>query len=177
MFAYKNWFLEQLGMYAAYHQDCKNQLTHHIGVPIIVFSLLLALARIPLGEAGGTSVSAATIVLAILMLAYIVAVPLVGVATLLFYAVVYFFVVQIAAFDPLFVWTIAGVCFVGGWSIQFLGHVFEGRRPALTVNVMQVFLAPPYLVAKILFAFGMSRSIERDVTARAQKYLPKSHAA
>ncbi|MEQ9448719.1 MAG: DUF962 domain-containing protein, partial [Rhodospirillaceae bacterium] len=64
------------------------------------------------------------------------------------------------------------VCFVVGWIIQFIGHVFEGRRPALTVNILQVFMAPPFLIAESLFALGLQRSLERRVQERAGKYLP-----
>jgi uncharacterized membrane protein YGL010W len=28
-----------------------------------------------------------------------------------------------------FLWPVAAVLFVGGWALQFLGHLFEGRRP------------------------------------------------
>lgn len=43
MQASREWFLDRMGMYAAYHRDWRNQATHHVGVPLIVFSLILAL--------------------------------------------------------------------------------------------------------------------------------------
>ena len=42
--------LEQhITQYAAYHRDMRNLLTHAVGVPLIVLSVVLAIAQIPLG--------------------------------------------------------------------------------------------------------------------------------
>ena len=35
---------DQLGSYAAYHQDLRNKLTHFVGVPLVTFSLFLFLS-------------------------------------------------------------------------------------------------------------------------------------
>ena len=43
----RNWFFEQMAMYSAYHRDGRNQATHHVGVPLIVFSLLILAAHTP----------------------------------------------------------------------------------------------------------------------------------
>ena len=39
-----NLFRRQLGAYAAVHRDWRNKATHFVGIPIIVFSLLLVLS-------------------------------------------------------------------------------------------------------------------------------------
>jgi uncharacterized membrane protein YGL010W len=61
---------DQMSFYAAYHQDARNKATHFVGVPVIVFSLL-----IPLGwlrtDAGGFTLSAALVVTSILLLYYL----------------------------------------------------------------------------------------------------------
>ncbi len=170
---FRDWFLEQLAMYAAYHRDRRNRLTHHLGVPLIVFSLLLALSQVTVAAIDGSVVTAAPVVLGVLLLGYLVAVPLIGILTAAFYAAVYGIVVKIAADAPQAVWAVAGVAFVGGWIIQFIGHVFEGRRPALTVNALQVFMAPPFLIAEMLFAVGAERELHDTLQARAVKYVPK----
>ncbi|MFY8063116.1 MAG: Mpo1-like protein, partial [Usitatibacteraceae bacterium] len=38
-----------LTQYAAYHRDRRNIATHFVGVPIIVFSVVLALAQVVIG--------------------------------------------------------------------------------------------------------------------------------
>jgi uncharacterized membrane protein YGL010W len=46
------------------------------------------------------------------------------------------------------------VLFVGGWALQFLGHHYEGKRPALLDNIFQAFIGPMFLVAETLVASG-----------------------
>ena len=53
----RSWVLEQLAMYAAYHRDRRNRATHHLGVPLIVFALLLALNQVELGQIGTAQVT------------------------------------------------------------------------------------------------------------------------
>ena len=172
IWGYRDWFLEQLGMYAAYHRDRRNQLTHHVGVPLIVFSLLVALSQVTLARGGDVTLTAATVVLGLLLAGYVVAVPLVGGFTAIFYAGVHGLALEIASLSSTLIWSIAGGGFVAGWIIQFLGHVFEGRRPALTVNALQIFMAPPFLIAEILFALGVEKELERQLQHRALSYLP-----
>jgi uncharacterized membrane protein YGL010W len=45
-------FKRQLASYAAVHRDRRNKVTHFIGIPVIVFSLLLVLTlwRLQLGD-------------------------------------------------------------------------------------------------------------------------------
>jgi uncharacterized membrane protein YGL010W len=168
----REWFFEQLGMYAAYHRDRRNRMLHHVGVPIIVFSVILTLTKIRLIEAGAVSVSAGFVILALLMVGYIAAVPTVGLLASVFYAVVYTAAVQVGILPNMAFWLIAGACFSGGWTIQFVGHALEGRRPALTVNFLQILIAPAFLIAEILFALGLERELEANMRARAIKYLP-----
>jgi uncharacterized membrane protein YGL010W len=44
--------------------------------------------------------------------------------------------------------------FLGGWVVQLVGHGFEGRRPALADNLLQIFNAPLFLTAEVLFLLG-----------------------
>ncbi len=173
---FRHWFLEQLAMYAAYHRDRRNRLTHHIGVPLIVFSLLLALTQVQVMRIEDFPLTGAAIVLGLLLLGYIAAVPLIGVLTAIFYGAVYSLVMKIAGDAPQAVWTVAGAGFVVGWIFQFVGHAFEGRRPALTVNALQAFMAPPFLIAEMLFAAGFEKDLEASLQKRAVKYLPDQNA-
>ena len=56
--------------------------------------------------------------------------------------------------------------FVGGWVFQLVGHVFEGRRPALSDNLFQIFIAPIFLVAEVFFALGLKRDVRRKIEER-----------
>ena len=60
-------FRRQLGAYASVHRDWRNKATHFVGIPVIVFSLLLILSLWPF-EAGGRewTLSLAVAILAVL---------------------------------------------------------------------------------------------------------------
>jgi uncharacterized membrane protein YGL010W len=75
-------------MYQAYHRDARNQATHHVGVPVIVFSVLLVLDQIAIPVATSMHLSIAQILLGALILAYLIAAPAVGFAAAVFYAAV-----------------------------------------------------------------------------------------
>jgi uncharacterized membrane protein YGL010W len=69
-------------------------------------------------------------------------------------------------YPPTVGWSVFAACFIGGWLLQLLGHVFEGRRPAFTDNLWQVFVAPVFLMAEAGFALGLRRELRERVRAR-----------
>ena len=163
----REWVLEQLAMYAAYHRDGRNRLTHHLGVPLIVFALLLGFNQAPLGTVGDAQITVAQILLGGLMALYLLTIPLVGVMACAFYAVVYAIVLRVPVDAA---WPVAIGGFVVGWIIQFVGHAYEGRRPAFLVNLTQVFMAPAFLLAEMLFAAGGGQQLAGELDVRSAKY-------
>ena len=155
-----------MAVYSAYHQDARNRATHFIGVPIIVLSLFIPLAWLHI-DLAGVPISAGMI-LAAIVLAYYLALDLVlGVAMVLVFALLLEAGEHIAALGPAAGWTWFGVLFVGGWILQLVGHVFEGRRPALTDNLFQIFIAPIFLGAEVFFALGYKPGLQAAVRERA----------
>jgi uncharacterized membrane protein YGL010W len=166
----RNWFFEQMAMYSAYHRDGRNQATHHVGVPLIVFSLLILAAQAPVFELGFGTITLAGILISILLLIYISVVPLIGVIATALYMVLLYFAKQITPDQsPYLLFT---AFFVGGWIIQFGGHIFEGRKPALFDNLLQIFMAPAFLIAEILFSLKLQSHLQDEIAARIDKYLP-----
>jgi uncharacterized membrane protein YGL010W len=74
---------------------------------------------------------------------------------------------RIAALGALQGWIGFAVLFVGGWILQLVGHVFEGRKPALADNLFQIFVAPIFLAAEVFFALGYKRALHDRVQTRA----------
>jgi len=64
-------------------------------------------------------------------------------------------------------WIWFAVLFVGGWILQLVGHVFEGRKPALADNLFQIFVAPIFLAAEVFFALGYKPKLHTAVQERA----------
>jgi uncharacterized membrane protein YGL010W len=165
-----HWFREQMAMYTAYHRDSRNRATHFIGVPLIVFALLLALSLVKLALIGPIPVTFASLLLMGLLILYVLAVPVVGFVSAAVLIPLLWTADRLAQSEVSDVWLVTGVCFIGGWIIQFMGHVFEGRRPALFDNLLQVFMAPGFLIAESLFAIGLLADLKRDLEQRSVKY-------
>jgi uncharacterized membrane protein YGL010W len=153
---------QQMAVYTAYHRNRWNRLTHFLGVPVIIFSILIPMAwlRLPLG---GIELSgAALFVAAVLVYYYLLDVPLALAMTAFMVPVVYGaeWVAGMSWQTGLAVFL---ATFIGGWALQLVGHVFEGRRPALADNLSQIFVAPLFLVAETAFALGLRRDTQQEV--------------
>ena len=76
---------------------------------------------------------------------------------------------QIAGLGAVHGWIWFAMLFVGGWILQLVGHVFEGRKPALADNLFQIFVAPIFLAAEVFFALGYKPQLQcAGVRKRAQ---------
>ena len=164
---------DQMSFYAAYHQDARNKATHFVGVPLIVFSLMIPLGWLR-ADVGGISASAALVVTSALLVYYLILdIPL-GLAMSAVFAL------MLWGAQPLSqaaLGTSLGsflVLFVGGWALQLWGHVYEGRKPALADNLFQIFVAPIFLAAEVFFALGYKPRLHEEVQRRAQEM--RAHA-
>jgi len=155
-----------MAIYAAYHQDARNKATHFVGVPLIVLSLLIPLSFQRL-ELIGFSLTPAMLLAAALLAYYFVLDFGLAVAMLAVLGALIWLAELIASGGAARAWTWFGVLFVGGWILQLVGHVFEGRKPALADNLFQIFIAPIFLSAEILFALGYKPALRAAVHARA----------
>jgi uncharacterized membrane protein YGL010W len=159
---------DQVAFYAAYHQDGRNKATHFVGVPAIMLSLFIPLAWLRV-EVGGVALTAAMLLAAAVLVYYfLLDVPL-GLAMLVVTAVLLYAAQAIADLGPAAGWTWFAILFVGGWILQLVGHVFEGRKPALVDNLVGIFVAPIFLVAEVFFALGYKPSLHAAAQARARR--------
>jgi len=159
---------DQMSFYAAYHQDARNKATHFIGVPAIMLSLFIPLAWIRLFEVNGIAVTAAMLFAAVALVYYFILDRPLGLAMLVVTGVLLWIGQSIASLGAVAGWTWFAVLFVGGWILQLVGHVFEGRKPALADNLFQIFVAPIFLAAEVFFALGYKPELQQRVNQKAQ---------
>jgi uncharacterized membrane protein YGL010W len=160
---------QQMAFYAAYHRDTRNKLTHFIGVPLIVFGVMLALSW-PRFESASVELTPAMLLTAWIMIYYLLLdVPL-GLAMLLVLGLLLYAADLVARMPMAIGIGVFLVSFVGGWIIQLVGHVYEGRKPALTDNLFQIFVAPIFLAAEASFALGMRKQLEARVESMSHAF-------
>jgi uncharacterized membrane protein YGL010W len=157
---------EHLTQYAAYHRDRRNIATHFVGVPMIVFSVVLALAvvAIPLGQFTITLAVVGAIAATIYYCRLDIAIG----ATM---AIVFFVMCALASeilarYSDLAVLGWALAIFVVGWIIQFVGHKFEGMKPAFFDDVMGLMIGPIFVVAEFAFVMGLRNDLRGYIEAR-----------
>lgn len=165
-------FVEQMAMYSAYHRDTRNRATHFIGIPSIVFAIFIPLHWVTLTElwSGEAVITLATLLWLVTGGFYLWLDRTIGGLMML----ISFVLMQVAAWvadqGSLIGWSTFAIFFVGGWVFQLVGHVFEGRRPALADNLLQALIGPCFLVAETIFAAGMKKELHDAVEARWKHY-------
>ena len=66
------------------------------------------------------------------------------------------------------VWLSAGIgLFVVGWGFQFIGHYYEGRKPAFVDDLMGLIVGPLFVVAELGFLIGLGKKTQAQVEAIA----------
>lgn len=156
-----------LNQYAEYHRDRRNILTHFVGVPMIVFGVGVLLA--------GWSVSLAWVVLTPAWLVF-AAVALwyltrghlgIGVATTAGVGLLMVLAHQVSG-GSVASWLAWGVGFFAvGWVIQFIGHYYEGRKPAFADDLVGLLVGPMFVVMEMLAPLGLFRDLMAGVERHA----------
>ena len=162
-------FERQLATYASYHRDHRNRATHFVGIPAIVFSLLLALALWHF-DIGGVPISGAWLIGVLAVAGWIALDAGIGIAMgLVTLAMILAVEWIVARYGAATAWWLFGLLFVGGWVFQLVGHGFEGRRPALADNLFQAFIGPMFLVAEIMIGLGLRPDLARAAEGAGPK--------
>lgn len=157
---------ENLTRYAAYHRDRRNIATHFVGIPMIVFSVLLALETVSF-SIGGWAVSAAAVVSILACVYYVKLDWAMGLAM-----VAAFFLLCAASseIEPRLghgaTLVTAAFFFILGWGLQFQGHKYEGMKPAFFDDVMGLAIGPLFVCAEVFFFFGARPAVRRYVEER-----------
>jgi uncharacterized membrane protein YGL010W len=157
---------ENLTQYAAYHRDRRNIATHFVGVPLIVFAVVLALATasMPLGDVSLTLAALLSIVASVYYLRLDVTLGIaMAIVLFLMCAGASEFTARSSTLGSLG-WAIA--LFVVGWAIQFLGHKFEGMKPAFFDDVRQLLIGPVFVAAEVFFLLGAKPRLRRYIEDR-----------
>jgi uncharacterized membrane protein YGL010W len=155
-----------LTQYAAYHRDRRNIVSHFVGVPMIVFAIGVLLAH-PQWQLNGLAFTPAWILLVVaamwwltrgaLTLGLVTSAATVGLLLLAHNA-------ADASLGVRLLWGIG--CFVVGWVIQFIGHWYEGKKPAFVDDMVGLLVGPMFIVAEVMFALGWNRPLLAEIEER-----------
>lgn len=150
-----SFFSRQLAIYASYHRDHRNRATHFIGIPAIVFSILVPFSLLPIA-----GIPAALLIAIAAVIGWIALDRMIGLAMLVMMVPMLLIAQWVAGFGSTTTWIVFAIFFVGGWVFQLVGHVWEGRRPALADNLFQAFIGPMFIMAEVLMALGLKQELK-----------------
>lgn len=158
--------IELLSQYAAYHRDRRNIATHFVGVPMIMFGVLVLLSR-PGFMLGGVSLTPALLALApVLAWTLSRGAAALGALTTLAWLLLAWLAHRLA-FDAS-AWLAWGLgFFVVGWVIQFIGHYYEGRKPAFVDDLIGLLVAPMFVLLEMTAPLGLFARLLAEVNRRA----------
>ena len=158
--------VDHLSQYATYHRDPRNIASHFIGIPLIVVAVAVLLSR-PQWALGGLWISPAVVVALASAWFYLRLEMKLGVLmTVLMGLSVW--AGHVLAQQSTLVWLSSGLTmFVVGWVIQFVGHHYEGRKPAFVDDISGLVVGPLFVVAELAFLLGMRQELKQEIELRA----------
>jgi uncharacterized membrane protein YGL010W len=156
--------------YAHYHRDRRNIATHLLGIPLIFLSIGVLLLG-PAWSVAGQTLTLAWAMWALTSLWYLSRGDLLlGLAT----SVVNGALIAAAHEVPplaqalgLAVWQAGLGLFLVGWVLQFIGHYFEGRKPAFVDDLVGLLVGPMFVVGEVLMSAGLLQRMRMDIERQA----------
>lgn len=157
---------ELMVQYAAYHRDRRNITTHFVGIPLIVFAIGVLLSK-PSFAVGGLVLTPAWILWAASTLWYLTRGNLVLGAAVGFVNGVLMLLAHQVPSAGIAAWLTWGLtAFVVGWVLQFIGHYYEGRKPAFVDDVVGLLVGPMFVTGELLFALGWGKPLVEEIERR-----------
>ncbi|AKJ28073.1 DUF962 domain-containing protein [Caldimonas brevitalea] len=158
--------LTLLTQYAEYHRDRRNITTHFIGVPMIVFAVGVLLAR-PVVPIGAVTLTPAWLLFWLSAAWYLTRHAVLGLAVSGAVGLLMLLAHSTETMSTL-PWLATGLGFFTlGWVIQFIGHYYEGRKPAFVDDLSGLLVGPMFVVAEAMFALGWNREMLQEIEKRA----------
>jgi len=156
--------------YAHYHRDRRNIATHVVGIPLIFLSIGVLLLG-PAWSVAGQTLTLAWAMWALTSLWYLGrGTVLLGVTTSVVNGVLIALaheVPHLAQALGLAVWQAGLGLFFIGWVLQFIGHYFEGRKPAFLDDLVGLLVGPMFVVGELLMSVGLLQRMRMDIERQA----------
>ena len=160
--------VDQLSQYADYHRDGRNILTHFVGVPMILLAVVIVLSRPAWGLGDMGFVLSPAVIAALAASVYYMLLDMrYGIALAVVLGVMLAVGVWLAQ-QTLVVWLGWGLgLFVVGWVIQFVGHYWEGRKPAFMDDIVGLLIGPLFVLAEMGFVLGLRKEVQHAIEERS----------
>ena len=158
----KKLLVRQLKNYQNYHTKFWTRLTHFIGVPLIIFSLITLTSWIHIRIPSFFDMPLSWLLSIIVLIYYcLLDITFAAVTAILF--LIFNLIVSLTMKDcpswisfQVFLYT-----FILGVMFQFIGHLIEKKKLAFMADIKQFLTAPIFLVAEVFFYFGLKLDLKQ----------------
>ena len=157
---------DHLSQYASYHRDPRNIASHFPGILLIVLAVAILLSR-PVFTLAGWPLSPAVLVAGAVALFYLRLDRPLGLLMSVLLALALWLGAALAA-QTTGVWLAWGLgLFLVGWAIQFVGHHYEGRKPAFLDDLAGLAIGPLFIATEAVFWLGGRQQLRQAIEERA----------
>jgi uncharacterized membrane protein YGL010W len=139
--------------YGQFHRDTRNRLCHEIGIPLIVLAVVAWMRLLHFGDALNLALVAGVAV----SIYYVILARANGDIAAAVWAIVGLAAIYVIA--AYVAWPLAAVLFVAGWIFQFVGHAYEGQKPAFLKNLTHLLVGPLWIAHLIAHPHPSSSSV------------------
>ena len=147
-----------LDEYGESHQNITNKMVHWVCVPVIVWTVVALLWSIPFPHFGmdlPVWINWATVTLLLAQIYYFKLSLSLGIGLLVYNLAMMLIALKVEELAPWPLWQVAVALFVLAWIGQFIGHIFEGKRPSFIKDLQFLLIGPAWLMAFIYRADGI----------------------
>jgi len=148
---------EWFSSYSRDHQNPTNRSIHWVCVPSILWAVTAALWSIPVPSAVGLHGLWCFLAMAAALVFYFRMSNVLGVVMLALFALLGLLTDALySALGATHLLVAAVVVFVVAWVGQFIGHIYEGRRPSFLTDMSYLMVGPAWLVSKLMRSAGLA---------------------
>lgn len=154
---------EHLIQYAHYHRDKRNIYTHFFGIPLIVIALFSLLSFELFA-----GVTATQLVVLLSLVFYFRLSFSMGLVMLVFSLACYIAAQALVTQQTTILWlALSAAVFILGWVLQFIGHYFEGKKPAFVDDLVGLLIGPLFVMAELMFLLGFAKTLQQQIEQSA----------
>ena len=149
---------ELLDEYGDSHENKTNKIIHWICVPVIVWTVVALLWSIPFPldiGSGIVKLNWAVVALVLAQIYYFKLSRRLGMGLLLYNLAMLWLTAIIEQASPWPLWQVAVVVFVLAWIGQFIGHIYEGKRPSFFKDLQFLLIGPAWLLSWVYKRLGL----------------------
>jgi uncharacterized membrane protein YGL010W len=142
--------MDMLTVYASAHQHPFNIFVHMIGIPTIMFGVLIPMTWV-VTDVGGVTINLAHVFILGFFSFYMTLDKPFAVVFLVFSMLIAWLAGEVGALPIATSGAIAAAAFFGGYALQFIGHAVEKSMPVLVKHPIQVYVSAPFFTVVEMF--------------------------